>query len=148
MATFFTALADQTRLRLLNLMRRDEICVCFFTEILGESQPKISRHLAYLRNAGIVAARREGKWMHYSISRPTDENAEKVLEEVLAWLAGQDEMRRDLEKYQQVCCSPEMLVQIARTPMSFILPKTDVYEEGNQKPSSSPAHNELEEFLL
>jgi len=56
METFFLALADKTRLRLLNLMREDEVCVCYFTEVLGVSQPKISRHLAYLRNAGIVSA--------------------------------------------------------------------------------------------
>ena len=61
MEILFTALADKTRLRLLNLMRVDEICVCFFVEVLGESQPKISRHLAYLRNAGIVETRRDGK---------------------------------------------------------------------------------------
>lgn len=141
------ALADKTRLRLLNLMRQDEICVCFFTEVLGESQPKISRHLAYLRNAGIVESRREGKWMHYSISAPKDENAGKVLSEVLGWLAAQDEMRKDREKYRQVCCSPEMLVQIARTPMDFISTEADMYEP--EKPEKlSPAHNELEEFLL
>jgi ArsR family transcriptional regulator, arsenate/arsenite/antimonite-responsive transcriptional repressor len=147
METFFTALADKTRLRLLNLMRRDEICVCFFTEVLGESQPKISRHLAYLRNAGMVEARREGKWMHYSISKPKDENAERVLGEILNWLASQDEMQRDLEKYERVCCSPEMLVQIARTPINFVLPKADVSEE-EKRETFSPAHNELEEFLL
>ena len=67
MERFFMALADKTRLRLLNLMRDEEVCVCFFTEVLGESQPKISRHLAYLRGAGIVHARRDGKWMNYSI---------------------------------------------------------------------------------
>ena len=61
----FRALADETRLRLLNLIADREICVCYFVEILGLSQPKISRHLAYLRNAGIVSARRDGKWMHY-----------------------------------------------------------------------------------
>ena len=55
----FNALADRTRLRLLNLMARQEICVCYFVEVLGAPQPKISRHLAYLRKAGIVAARRE-----------------------------------------------------------------------------------------
>jgi ArsR family transcriptional regulator len=147
METFFMALADKTRLRLLNLMRQDEICVCFFTEVLGESQPKISRHLAYLRNAGIVEARREGKWMHYSISEPKDENAGRVLDKVLAWLASQDDMQKDREKYQQVCCSPEMLVQIARTPMSFTLPQADVFEE-EKREEFAPAHNELEEFLL
>ena len=67
MERFFTALSDRTRLRLLNLMGEDEVCVCFFVEVLGEPQPKISRHLAYLRQAGVVAARREGKWMNYRI---------------------------------------------------------------------------------
>lgn len=147
MENFFMALADKTRLRLLNLMRQDEICVCFFTEVLGESQPKISRHLAYLRNAGIVEARREGKWMHYSISKPKDENAERVLQEVLDWLASQEEMQKDREKYTQVCCSPEMLVQIARTPISFISQQTDVFETGEQE-KFVPAHNELEDYLL
>ena len=51
---FFRALADRTRLRLFNLMRKDKVCVCFFVEILGTHQPKVSRHLAYLRRAGIV----------------------------------------------------------------------------------------------
>jgi ArsR family transcriptional regulator len=52
--TFFSALADRTRLRLLNLMRNDEVCVCFFVEILKTNQPKISRHLAYMRRVVIV----------------------------------------------------------------------------------------------
>src|SRR6202049_4718147 len=63
----FRALADRTRLRLLNLIADKEICVCYFVEILGMSQPKISRHLAYLRRAGIVATRRQGRWMHYRL---------------------------------------------------------------------------------
>src|SRR5919199_1477675 len=71
----FRALADRTRLRLLNMMSGGEVCVCFFVEILGESQPKISRHLAYLRKAGVVAARREGKWIHYGLARPVDPDA-------------------------------------------------------------------------
>src|SRR5829696_2247382 len=92
METLFSALADRTRLRLLNLMRGDELCVCFFVEILKTSQPKISRHLAYLRKAGVVAARREGKWMHYRIAEPTDQHAARVLREVMEWLAQDEEM--------------------------------------------------------
>jgi ArsR family transcriptional regulator len=57
---FFQALGDNTRLRILNLIGDKEICVCYFVEILGGPQPKISRHLAYLRSAGIVAVRRDG----------------------------------------------------------------------------------------
>ncbi|HEX3186387.1 MAG TPA: metalloregulator ArsR/SmtB family transcription factor, partial [Pyrinomonadaceae bacterium] len=83
---FFRALADPTRLRIINLIGDQEVCVCFFVEILNTNQPKISRHLAYLRRAGIVAARREGIWMHYRISTPSDENAAKVLNDVREWL--------------------------------------------------------------
>src|SRR5215510_11488098 len=84
---FFKALADRTRLRLLNLMRGDEVCVCFFVEILKTNQPKISRHLAYMRRAGIVGARRDGSWMHYRIVEPTDPDGAPVLKDALAWLA-------------------------------------------------------------
>ena len=83
---FFQALGDNTRLRLLNLMGEQEICVCYFVEILGQGQPKISRHLAYLRRAGIVEARRDGKWMHYRIVMPPNIGAVQVLRQTLAWL--------------------------------------------------------------
>ena len=146
METFYMALADKTRLRLLNLMKDQEICVCFFTEVLSESQPKISRHLAYLRNAGLVEARRDGKWMHYSIKEPLDENARAVLSAALQWLESREDMRADREKYSAVCCSPEALVQIARSPMSFIYEQADTYEE--ELANASAGHNELDEFLL
>src|SRR5579862_7196703 len=84
--TLFRALADATRLRLLNLIADREICVCYFVEILRISQPKISRHLAYLRRAGIVEARREGKWMHYRLAIPKDAVAAKILRETLKHL--------------------------------------------------------------
>ena len=57
---FFAALADRTRLRLLNLMADGEVCVCFLAETLGTNDPKISRHLAYLRRADLVRSRRDG----------------------------------------------------------------------------------------
>ena len=66
--TLFQTLGDRTRLRLLNLMEGGEVCVCFLVEILEAPQPKISRHLAYLRRAGLVEARRDGKWMSYSLA--------------------------------------------------------------------------------
>src|SRR5918998_6795759 len=94
MERLFRALADRTRLRLLNLIGSDEVCVCFFVEVLAESQPKISRHLAYLRRAGVVAARRDGKWMHYRIEVPSDPHAARVLTEVMAWLAEEREMQK------------------------------------------------------
>src|ERR1700726_5222595 len=92
----FRALADPTRLRLLNLIAEREICVCYFVEILGISQPKISRHLAYLRRAGIVAARRQGRWMHYRLFAPRDPVASAILKETLTHLRQTQEMQGDL----------------------------------------------------
>src|ERR671923_295744 len=91
--TFFTALSDRSRLRLINLMGDDEVCVCFFVEILKMAQPKVSRHLAYLRRAGIVATRREGKWMHYRLVSPPDEAAAKILAQTLEALNGNKELK-------------------------------------------------------
>src|ERR1700749_5175320 len=82
----FQALGDNTRLRLLNLLGEQEVCVCYFVEILDAPQPKISRHLAYLRKAGIVSARREGKWMHYRIVMPAHTGATQILRQTLVWL--------------------------------------------------------------
>ena len=102
----FAALSDRTRLRLLNLMRDREVCVCYFVDILHQSQPKISRHLAYLRRAGIVCARREGKWMHYRIDRPADAAANAILEATLQSFESDKEMRADLAKFSKACCAP------------------------------------------
>jgi ArsR family transcriptional regulator len=113
---FYSALADRTRLRLLNLMRSDEICVCFFVEILKTNQPKISRHLAYLRRAGIVGARRQGPWMHYRIVEPPDEDAVRVLKDTLAWIANDREMQRDRERLVKVCCAPQLPISIEGAP--------------------------------
>jgi len=110
LASLFAALADPTRLRLLNLMTGREVCVCYFVEILGQSQPKISRHLAYLRKAGIVAARREGKWMHYSICTPADPSASSLLGSILESLASGEQMQADRAKLERVCCAPQKLV--------------------------------------
>jgi ArsR family transcriptional regulator, arsenate/arsenite/antimonite-responsive transcriptional repressor len=103
LASLFSALADTTRLRLLNLMAGREVCVCHFVEILGQSQPKISRHLAYLRQAGIVAARREGKWMHYSICPPADVEASSILNAALTALGNDRQMRADRSKLGRAC---------------------------------------------
>ena len=113
---FFRALADRTRLRIINLMGNQEVCVCFFVEILKTNQPKISRHLAYLRRAGIAAARRDGIWMHYRLSTPKDEDAARVLEEVRAWLAKDTSMQQDLKRLDRVCCAPELPVQLQGSP--------------------------------
>ena len=112
----FKALADRTRLRLISLIGDSEVCVCFFVAILKVSQPKISRHLAYMRRAGIVTARREGKWMHYRLSEPPDEHAARILREVRATLTEHPELQRDRERLEQVCCAPSLPVQLRRAP--------------------------------
>ena len=112
----FRALADRTRLRLLNLMGEEEICVCFFVEGLKTNQPKISRHLAYLRRAGVVAARREGKWMHYRVVEPPDEHAARIFREVRAWLRQDPEMQRDRTRLIKICCAPQVPVQLKGAP--------------------------------
>lgn len=139
MQTFYIALADRTRRRILNLIRGQEICVCFFTEVLEISQPKISRHLAYLRGAGIVSARRDGKWMYYSILEQEDSHAERILRGTLEWLASQERMQKDYERLTIVCSSPNVPVTIRRAPSRNISAEADI---------SYRRREELDTFLL
>src|SRR5215212_3773935 len=96
---FFSALADKTRLRLLNLLRDGEVCVCFFAGALGTNNPKISRHLAYLKRAGLVNGRRDGKWMHYSIARPENRDASAVFDATMNMLKNDKSMTQDIKKF-------------------------------------------------
>lgn len=112
----FQALGDRTRLRLLNLMSAGEVCVCFFVEALDEPQPKISRHLAFLRKAGLVAARRDAKWMHYSLATPEHEGARKIFSRTLATLGDDPEMQRDRAALARACCSPRVPELLKRAP--------------------------------
>jgi ArsR family transcriptional regulator len=111
------ALADPTRLRLLNLMDGREVCVCYFVEILKQGQPKISRHLAYLRTAGIVSARREGKWMHYRINRPDDSRGAAILDAALLSLKSDRRMQEDLLRLGKACCEPQRFVALEGAPV-------------------------------
>jgi len=107
----FRALADRTRLRLLNLMGDEEVCVCYFVEVLKTLQSKISRHLAYLRKAGIVGARRDGKWMHYRILEPSDRESADLLRHIRASVSNYEVLRKERSKLLQFCCGkvPEHL---------------------------------------
>jgi len=120
----FRALADRTRLRLLNLIADKEICVCYFVEILGTSQPKISRHLAYLRRVGIVASRRQGRWMHYRLIAPRSDVAASILKETLAHLRQMPDMQRDLAKLGTSCCNPVSSDLLRQAPQPVSLPAT------------------------
>jgi len=116
-ALLFKALADQTRLRLINLIADDEICVCFFVEVLKTNQPKISRHLAYLKRAGVVAARREGKWIHYRLVEPADPHAARIFREVRLSLDNNPAMVSDRTRLRKICCAPQLPVQLKRAPL-------------------------------
>ena len=113
----FRALADPIRLRLIHLIAGREICVCFLVEIMDMSQPKISRHLAYLRRAGLVAARSDGKWVHYRLTEPADETAAEILRATLRRLRERPEMRRDAARLgAATCCAPGTPVQLQTAP--------------------------------
>jgi ArsR family transcriptional regulator len=117
LALLFAALSDRTRLRLLNLMDGREVCVCYFVEILAQSQPKVSRHLAYLRRAGVVAARREGKWMHYRISVPSHAGAAQILRETLKVLQEEKTMQADRARLNKACCAPQRVAMLDGAPL-------------------------------
>ena len=119
---FFRALADRTRLRLLNLMGEKEVCVCYFVAVLKLSQPKISRHLAYLRRAGIVGARRQGKWMHYRLLVPSDPRAARILQCALTWLGQDAEMRTDQAQLVRACCRRPAFVRLQAAPLPTPVP--------------------------
>jgi ArsR family transcriptional regulator len=118
---FFQALGDNTRLRLINLMGEQEICVCYFVEILGSPQPKVSRHLAYLRSAGIVSRRREGKWMHYRIVTPPHIGASQILRQTLEWLKEDRAMQADRARLSKACCPPQKFAALEGAPMPISL---------------------------
>lgn len=116
MEKLFQGLGDRTRLRLLNLIGDQEVCVCYFVEVLEAPQPTISRHLAYLRRNGLVAARREGKWMHYRVAAPANEFARQLLNDTLRWLAADKEMQRDRVRMDRACCAPQKFINLQSAP--------------------------------
>ena len=113
---FFKALADRTRLRLIHLLSDDEVCVCFLVEVLKTNQSKVSRHLAYLRRVGLVSTRREGKWMHYRLVAPLDQEAASILKEVRRWLANNPEMHKDRLRLEKIRAGSQVSMQLRRAP--------------------------------
>ncbi len=162
--SLFLALADKTRLRILSLIGEDEICVGSLVEVLGESQPKISRHLAYLKNAGLVSVRRDGKWMHYRIVEPETAVAAEMLDSLLEWLAEQQQMRKErghLEKIGGITHKVVKPKKTAAAPRRKQLEQENIYDEiepdtyfaEEKEPPTEPVQQpyqrqELETFLL
>ena len=98
----YQCLCDPTRLRILNLLTEGELCVCHFQEILGESQVKVSKHLAYLKARGLVVARKDANWMIYSIPPKPGKELSANLACLQDCVREDHTFRRDLEKRQKV----------------------------------------------
>lgn len=98
----FKAFADRTRLRLLSLLSRGELCVCDLRAVLGEPQSKVSRHLAFLRSAGLVVVRREGKWRHYALAKPAGRAHARLAKCLGDCFAEIEVFKRDRKKLRQV----------------------------------------------
>ncbi len=94
----FRAFSDRTRLRLLHLLRGGEICVCDLQRVLDVPQPKVSRHLAYLKRAGLVLARKDGYWMHYSLAPASSDFHQSLLNCLACCFATVPELANDTEK--------------------------------------------------
>lgn len=101
----FRALSDRTRLRILALLQGGELCVCDIVSALKVPQPTASRHLAYLRKAGLVSARKEGQWHYYRLQRPTFESHVRLLECVASCCHELADIKRDSERLKK-CCQP------------------------------------------
>jgi ArsR family transcriptional regulator len=101
LTALYGTLADATRLRILSLVKDGEVCVCHIHASLGVPQPTASRHLAYLRRVGLVSARRDGVWMHYSLARPRDAVVAAVLDAALHALTHTDVATRDQVRLQR-----------------------------------------------
>ena len=130
----FLALADKTRLRLLNLIGEREVSVSIFVTVLDESQPKISRHLAYLRNSGLVKTKRKGKRIKYCITEFEDRIIADILQHILQNLKLTKEFQDDLERF-------EKLNDFERIKETVIYVQPDMYYSRDER-------EELETFLL
>jgi ArsR family transcriptional regulator len=116
----FKALADKTRLRILGLLGNNEVCVCHLHDSLALPQPTVSRHLAYLRRAGLVEVRRDGVWMHYQVARSLDPAVQTVLNATVVALTRARTTTEDRRQFQRAygqlyvmstpsggaCCTP------------------------------------------
>jgi len=109
MEGLFKALADATRLRILALLLTGEVCVCDIHESLKIPQPKASRHLASLRQAGLVDTRRDGLWIHYRLAKLADPVLTAIVDAVRHALTHSETVQRDGERLQKRtgCCVPK-----------------------------------------
>ncbi|MBR9975605.1 MAG: metalloregulator ArsR/SmtB family transcription factor [Bacteroidetes bacterium] len=105
--TLFKALSDGARLRIVALLSdAGELCVCDIEKVLGFSQPKVSRHLSYLKRAGLVRSRRHGVWMYYALVAQEDHKRRQLLEVLLSMTASEQSVQQDRRQLQEVLCTP------------------------------------------
>ncbi len=115
MAALLKACADQTRLRLINLLAQEgEVCVCHLVDVLGANQPKVSRHLAYLKRAGLVSDRKDGLWVHYRLTESLAEPAQRLLACLNSCCADAPEMQSDVKTLRQVCAAQPIVKLTSR----------------------------------
>lgn len=106
--TLLKSLSDQTRLRcLMLLIKEGELCVCELTHALDLVQPKISRHLASLRDIQVVTDRRAGQWIYYSINPKLPEWANDLLQATLKGSMKQKQFKADLKKLKSMSNRPD-----------------------------------------
>jgi ArsR family transcriptional regulator len=101
-AQIYKALSEQMRLRILMLLTHGELCVCDLMAVLEEPQSKVSRHVAYLKNSGLIKGKRVGTWMHYFLKEPLEGLAAAHVEFLKRELSGLDWARDDVEKMKEV----------------------------------------------
>jgi len=105
--TLFNVLSAATRLRALMLIRSEgEVCVCELTQAVRESQPKMSRHLAFMREAGVVKARRQGTWMHYRIDPDAPDWARKIIDSTFRQLQNLRPFQNDIRRFTRMSNQP------------------------------------------
>lgn len=103
----FRAFSDRTRLRILSMLRgREELCVCDIVETLQLPQPKVSRHLAYLRKARLVLTRKQGLWMYYSLAPAKSQFHQKILDCLGCCFQDVPELARDATRLAKTSCGP------------------------------------------
>ncbi|WP_241722145.1 metalloregulator ArsR/SmtB family transcription factor [Raoultella sp. HC6] len=99
----FKLLADETRTTIILLLREaGELCVCELCSVTHQSQPKVSRHIALLREAGLVLDRREGKWIYYRLSPHMPAWVASIIE--TAWSSQRDQVRESLNSANAAIC--------------------------------------------
>ncbi len=119
----FKGLADQNRLRILNLLLHGELCVCDLQFVLGSSQSNVSRHLTYLRNAGLVLDRREGTRMYYRLANPLEGVHQSLFGFLREAFRASDELQEDVQRLKKAIQSGSCTVSCWRPFSALAMPK-------------------------